>query len=203
MATLKVYDGTQWQVVAGQGSPGQGIPAGGVTSAILRKNSTANLDTSWTTSVLADNDKVHVNPVGALPAGINVQAPSAGAPALDAWARYGAAQTQQILRVIDQNGNVGWFVDKAARPKQFIQAATGTFTTDAGGVAYINFPEPFLSSLPTVVASEASNSAGGGIWLNVFNMSSTGFGFKAHWENGTIVANGLIRVNWFASEVRT
>lgn len=47
MATLKVYDGTAWQVVAGQGSPGVGVPSGGAAGNALVKASATSFDLTW------------------------------------------------------------------------------------------------------------------------------------------------------------
>lgn len=49
MATLKVFDGTAWNVVAGQGAPGQGVPPGGTTNQALVKTSAADYAVAWQT----------------------------------------------------------------------------------------------------------------------------------------------------------
>lgn len=48
MGALKVYDGTVWQTVATQN--GVGVPIGGVTNALLAKQSAADNDVAWTTA---------------------------------------------------------------------------------------------------------------------------------------------------------
>lgn len=206
MATLKVYDGTQWQPVAGQGSPGQGIPSGGSTGTLLVKNSAANLDTSWTNpSVVAENagggqSRLAVNapPVSTGP-GLRVQPPVGTSPSLDVWGTYGQTQSHQILRVVDQNGIVGWHVDRYARPKQFIQAGSASGPTDPSGNLVVIFPEAFLSSLPFAVGTEAS---GVNLQCSIYSLTSTYVGFHLRTPTGGPV-NGVVRVNWIAVEIRS
>lgn len=199
MATLKVYDGTQWNVVAGQGPPGMGVPPGGAAGTLLAKNTAANGDTTWTTNVVTAPSKLIVNPVGANAAAINVQATAANAPALDVWARYGAAQTHQILRIVDQGGGVPWFIDKTGRPRQFVQFGDAQATTDVYGSIAVNFPEPFLT-VPVVVGTEAS---GANLQCSIFAITTTYVGFNLKYPSGATVPNGYVRVQWFAAELRT
>lgn len=206
MATLKVYDGTQWQVVAGQGSPGQGIPSGGSTGTLLTKNSGANLDTAWTNpSVVVENagggqSRLAVNaPPVSTGAAMRVQPAATTTPALDVWAAYGQTQTGQIMRVINQGGGVEWFIDRYGKPKQFIQAGSNAGNTDAFGSFLVTFPEPFLTSLPFVVGTEAS---GVNLQCSIYTVSSTQVGFTLKYPNGSGV-NGTVRVNWIAVEIRS
>jgi len=202
MATLKLYDGTSWQPVAGQGSPGQGVPSGGSTGTLLAKNSAANFDTTWTPATLAaDNvsgaSRLRVNSLGASGAGLQVTSPAANMPAIDAWAPN-TGQTQQILRVIDQNGNVGWHVDRYARPKQFVQSGNYAGTTDGVGNIAFAFPEVFLSN-PIVVGNEASGAA---IWLHIYYIATNAVGFTCRTNTGGPVVNGNVRIYWIAVENR-
>lgn len=206
MATLKVYDGTQWQVVAGQGSPGQGVPAGGVAGALLAKNTAANLDTTWTTGTLveAGGSRVAINgpPVSNGPA-LRVSPATSAAAAVDIW--QAPSQSGQILRIINAAGtNVPWFIDRYGYPRQFIQAGQVVVLTDAGGVAYFNFNEAFLT-VPIVVCTDATNAGGAGLCVSVFNTTTTGIGTKTSWlgPSGDVVRNANVRINWFAFELRT
>lgn len=205
MATLKVFDGTAWQVVAGQGSPGQGVPAGGAAGALLAKNTAANLDTTWTQNTLTAESvgsasRLRINSPGAnTGAGLQVMPPAASAPSADVWAAYGYTQTQQILRVIDQTGQVQWFVDKTGRPKQFAQFGTNVATTDSFGSLNVTFPEPFLTQ-PIVVGIEAS---GANLQCSLVTWSTTGCTFNFKFPNGGTVNAGSVRIMWIAMETRT
>jgi hypothetical protein len=216
MATLKVYDGTQWQPVAGQGSPGQGIPSGGSTGTLLVKNSAASLDTSWTdptmrlvgnalcvgtapSSMDSANVRLRVNANPALTNGALQVAPTAAAyPAADF---YGAAsQSNAIVTARDNAGTVGWFVDRYARPKQFIQAGNIVGNTDPNGLLYISFPEAFLST-PHVVCNETSDIRAFCYSIHA-NQSTTGMLVRVLYHDGAPVGGG-VRINWIAFELRS
>ena len=175
MGTMKIWDGTTWQLVAQNGPAGPVVlPVGGTTGQVLAKQSGSDYDTAWR------HDGVATFPTAA------ARTAAIPVPVLN-----------QLTMLDSRPGAVSYWNSSAwVDTAPFVQSGIVTgVTADANGYYLMNFPKPFASPPAFTLANMTSQFRL--LTLNG-NTSATAVQIGSYTTTGARVPNDPLQFHWIA-----